>query len=578
MTLARRPVSVLPPGQSPLLCYRCPTLHPVLLKFFKAATAVGVLTFLQVRFAAHLSRYRIVFALARHAKRISRQKALSVFVVGFAVLLLRIALLPISGVPQPGYPDEFSYLLAADTFAHGRITNPPHPMWVHFEGLHIIQQPTYMSMYPPAEGLVLAFGEWLCCPWIGQLLITALMCAALCWALQGWLPPGWALLGAVLASAQVGLLSYWMNGYWSASVPALGGALVIGALPRISTYLRWRDALLMAIGLAVLANSRPYEGLVLALPATIVLLRRLQQRHLPISIIAKRFVLPILLVLLPATLATGYYNHRVTGSAFRMPQQVNRSAYSMAPYFIWQRPLPEPAYRHPKLRDFYYRELSQFEENMTPISFLRTAARKLASLWQFFLGAPLSLGLIGLPLLFHDKKMRMPVALLAICLIGLLLETWELPHYLAPATALIYLIVVQSMRHIFTFQWKRKPVGAAWIRSVSAVTAGLVAVAVLQSFNHPAEWQHAGDLRRAQIVSTLNAAPGQHLVIVEDRPPFGHGEWVYNRADIDSSKTVWARDMGPEKNKELLEYFHGRTVWAVNLADSLPRLRGYSEP
>lgn len=552
-------------------------MHPLLLKSLKAATAVGVLTFLQIRFAAHLSRCQIVFALARHAKRISRQKTLSVFVVGFAVLLLRIALLPISGVPQPGYPDEFSYLLAADTFAHGRITNPPHPMWVHFESLHIIQQPTYMSMYPPAEGLVLAFGEWLRCPWIGQLLITSLMCAVVCWALQGWLPPGWAFLGAVLASAQVGLLSYWMNGYWSASVPALGGALVIGALPRISAYLRWRDAVLMAIGLAVLANSRPYEGLVLALPAGIVLFRRWQQRYLPISIIAKRFVLPLLLVLLPATLATGYYNHRVTGSAFRMPQQVNRSAYSMAPYFIWQHPRREPAYRHPKLRNFYYRELSQFEENVTPISFLRTAGRKLASLWQFFLGVPLSLGLIGLPLLFHDKKMRMPLALLAICLIGLLLETWELPHYLAPAMTLTYLIVVQSMRHIFASQWRGKPVGAAWVRSVSVVTAGLVAVAVLQSFNHPAEWQHAGDLRRAQIVSTLNASPGQHLVIVEDRPPFGHGEWVYNRADIDSSKIVWARDMGSEKNKELLEYFRGRTVWTVNLGNWPPTLRSYEQ-
>jgi hypothetical protein len=247
-----------------------------------------------------------VSRLAGLAKRLSRQKILSVFLVGLFVFLMRVALIPITGVPQPTYPDEFSYLLAADTFAHGRITNPTDPMWVHLESLHIIQQPTYMSMYPPAEGLVLAVGEKFGCPWIGQLLVTALMCAAVCWALQGWLPPGWALLGAALASAQIGILSYWMNGYWSASVPALGGALVIGALPRIPTCLRWRDALLMALGLSILANSRPYEGLVLALPTTIVLFRRLQHGHLPLSIISKRIVLPLLLVLLPATLATGY--------------------------------------------------------------------------------------------------------------------------------------------------------------------------------------------------------------------------------------------------------------------------------
>ena len=518
--------------------------------------------------------------IERQFARFARRKKLASFSIGALVLIVRIMLLPLLGVPQPDAHDEFSNLLAADTFAHGRLTNPTHPMWVHFESFHIIEQPTYMSMYAPAEGLVLAAGERLGHPWTGQLLVTAAMCWALCWMLQGWLPPRWALLGAALVVLRIGILSYWMDSYWGGSVPALGGALMLGAMPRIKKKPAWGHAIAMAAGLAILANSRPYEGFVLALPVGIAMSAWLLSTA-GAGLVAKltRVALPLTMLLVLVGWWTGNYYRQVTGSPVRMTYEVNRETYAMAPYFIWGRPRPEPQYHHAVMRKFYEAELTDFINNRKPWDFVRFSAVKAITAWSFYLGPALTVPLLALPWVFRDRRMRFPVVACGVFFAGLAVETWVSPHYLAPATGLLFLILVQCMRHLGKWHWKGQPTGIAIVRGASLV---MLAMIVLRLVAMPAEARieppsPVGNVERARVERTLEGVPGRHLVIVRYAENHHLGtEWVYNRADIDASPVVWARDMGNGGNKELLQYFSDRKVWLVEPDQSPPRLLPYT--
>src|SRR5260370_31197670 len=142
-------------------------------------------------------------------------------------------------------------------------------MWVSLETFHVTWQPKYASMYPPAQGFALAIAQVLGPPWIGVMLSDAAMCAAILWMLQGWLPARWAFLGGVLAAVGLGVASYGMNSYWGGATAAIGGALVLGALARIVKRAKTRDAILLGLGVAILANSRPYEGLLFCIPGAL---------------------------------------------------------------------------------------------------------------------------------------------------------------------------------------------------------------------------------------------------------------------------------------------------------------------
>jgi hypothetical protein len=541
-------------------------------------------------------------SIERRLIALSHRKKLSLATVALLALAARAAVLPVLPEPQPYINDEFSHLLAGDTFAHGRLTNPPHPLWIHFEAFNEIQQPTYASMYPPGQGLVLAFGQVTTGhPFVGVWLSVALMCAAICWMLQGWFSPPWALLGGLLAVLHFGVFSYWASSYWGGAVAAIGGALVLGALPRIKRSQRVGDSLLMGLGAAVLANSRPYEGLIFCLPVAAALVVWVLRGPRPaLRVVAERFVIPLSLVLGLGAIFTCYYFWRVTGNPFRMPYQVVGATYAVAPHFIWQSPRPEPVYHHRVMHDFYnYNELDYYTRNRSPIGIVGVIGAKLVHLWMFFLGPLLTLPFVlvigTLPMGFSWRciapETRFLWAATAVSFLGLVGEVVFFPHYAAPLTCLIVALLLVAMRSLYRWQSNDRHAGRFLIRALPVGCAFLLVLRAAAGPLHlpltpdwPLTWynwtNHPTD--RGRILAQLEAYPREQLVIVRYAPhnkplPVTLPEWVHNRADIDHAKVIWAQDMGAEKNRELLEYFHERQVWLVEPDVTPPRLTPYGD-
>lgn len=524
----------------------------------------------------------------------ARDRRVAIVTVGAAALLIRAALLPVLPIPEPIVHDEFGYLLAADTFAHGHTTNSPHPLWKHFESFSIIVQPTYQCFAQPAQGLFLAAGKILFGKafW-GVWLTSALMCAAITWALQPWVGEGWALLGGALAILRFGVFSYWANSYWGGAVGATGGALVLGALPRLRSSPRYRDAVLMAIGLALLANSRPYEGLVFSLPIAAALLFWVFLKQAP-RLTLQKIVLPLGAVLVVVGFGMAFYFWRVTGHPLHMPYQVERETYSVAPYMLWQHMRPVPSYRHLEFARMYAQDDAQhFQLVRTPYGIAIFAILKLVRIWAFFLGPALSIPFLMmffvLPYGFSWKHLstetRFLVLLLGFFFLGLVGESYFEPHYAAPITCVLLALVLIAMKQLEEWAPRKRAMGASINRMIVLVcllSFGIRTVAAVRKWelgrSESPAWYQLGpkSFGRTDVTATLEQKSRRQLVIVHYTPQHNiFNEWVYNGPDIDQAKVVWARDMGAEENAKLISYFKDRQVWTLEADQEPPRLVDY---
>jgi hypothetical protein len=534
----------------------------------------GAADFLELALAALgvallLSRARFQASARRFAER----TAWCMTLLALLPVALRLALLWRFPVPTPAGADDFSYVLLADTLRHFKLANPVHPLHQFFEAVFTLQEPSYSSVFPMGQGLILALGwDIFGHPWAGVVISVSALCALSYWMLRAWTTPGWALTGGLLAVAIFGPLCPWMNLYWGGAVSASAGCLVFGALPRLERSWRTRDALLLGAGMGIQTLARPFESLFVALAVALYLGRDWLRNPA-----ARRGAALAALAALPALLLILAQNRQVTGSFTTLPYQVSRYQYGVPAPLTFE-PNPPPHRALTAEQDLVYRAQVDVSEQAHDLGFMGRLGQRMR-FYRFFFLAPMYLALPAFLLALGERRFRWVALAIALLALGSNLYPYFYPHYVAAAACLFLLASVTALERLTRIPWLA---GAAhvvlWLCAFQFLfwygihLAGSQRMLFAMTRYESASFIGYGDPEgRIAIGKRLAEAPGNQLVFVRYGATHMFHEWIHNAADPGAARVVWAADLGAAENQKLRRYYPGRQAWLAE-PDARPPL------
>jgi len=302
-------------------------------------------------------------------------------------------------------------------------------------------------------------------------------------------------------------------------------------------------------------------------------------------------IFPTGLVVLVSVGALAYYFWRVTGNPWTTPYKINMATYGLV-YFPSDKIAPI-SYRFTALQNFYRGGAVLGMYHFARQHPLELLLAKASTIWLFYFGPVLTLPSIAWIAtrdnsrpVSREAKFLVVTCVTTFLALALIVHVGH-PHYLAPLTAVFYALVLMSMRSLRGWKWRNGASGMFLVRATPVICVLMFLARTAAPMAHASvrysgirTWcsEDSKNVARARITEKLQKISGNHLVIVRYAADhdFILNEWVFNNADIDGSKVIWARDMGAQ-NAELLQYFNQRKAWLLEPDYNPPRLSLYAQ-
>ncbi len=470
-------------------------------------------------------------------------------------------------LPAPSCHDEFSHLLVADTVLHGRLANPSPEIWQPFQSFHVLVNPTYASKFPLGPGALLALGWFLFGSPAAGIWIGAALCAvAVTWAAAGCLSRRWAIVAGLLLTTNPNVHHQWSLSFMNGWLTAAAAAIVAGATLRLRKHTRWRDCLLLGIGIGGLALTRPFEGLVFTICCAGLLLFwwRSASWSLQIARIARiGACAAVPLSLCFALMAM--HNRATTGNVWQMPYQLHEQQYGVAPLSIFQSPknpmMTEwSANVPPTVLAFHYGwSLTSYAKRTGITGWCGAVAdifHVVSKLWGLSFCLLMSCMAFSRPGPHRLLTLAVALALLAGSFVP-----WYFSHYFAPSMVWVAILTALGVKWMIDRMVSDRQTARIAVATVLVVQMIWMTAEVAVANMRATTW---ADDRQA-IVDRLQSQGGEHLILVRYQSDHDvHHEWVYNGADLENAPIIWARSWRPDLDSELLKHYPSRHVWYLD--------------